>query len=314
MGVTMLTLARFTLKGPYQAASVIAMLAVLAVFVPLILPWPEFGLFLATVFTMVSCVLVGLIILTQGTLSGLRVIAVSVVGITLIGWAVVARPELGFWTAMVQWLPVVVLAQTLRSSRSLSLTIMIAVGVAILAIAMQYGFWGNLETELVDQALLNMRGSENLQPEFVEQNVRLVRLFVVALISMAFLIMMLVVLTARWLQAGIAGSDGFGQEFRSLVLGKQAALVALAVVLLSIWLGQTWLNSIAILVTIAFMFQGIAIVHSRLAKKKQAGFLFGLFYVLLLIVPQVVAITAIIGIIDNWLVFRKNAENHNNLS
>jgi hypothetical protein len=31
----------------------------------------------------------------------------------------------------------------------------------------------------------------------------------------------------------------------------------------------------------------------------------GLFYTLLLVFPQVVALTAVTGVIDNWLVFRK---------
>ena len=38
MSVTMLALARFTLKGPYQAATVVGLLAVLAVFIPLMMP------------------------------------------------------------------------------------------------------------------------------------------------------------------------------------------------------------------------------------------------------------------------------------
>ena len=76
--------------------------------------------------------------------------------------------------------------------------------------------------------------------------------------------------------------------------------------LLSFWAQHTWLSSLAFLVVIAFMFQGIAVVHSKIAARKQARLLFGLFYTLLLVFPQVVALTAITGVIDNWLVFRKN--------
>ena len=70
---------------------------------------------------------------------------------------------------------------------------------------------------------------------------------------------------------------------------------------------QTWLSSLAFLVVIAFMFQGVAVVHSKIASRKQARLLFGLFYTLLLVFPQVVALTAITGVIDNWLVFRKKS-------
>ena len=63
MGVTMLTLARFTLKGPYQAALVVGLLAVLAVFIPPVISNSVFGVLLASLCMMLSCTLVGLIIL-----------------------------------------------------------------------------------------------------------------------------------------------------------------------------------------------------------------------------------------------------------
>ncbi len=59
------------------------------------------------------------------------------------------------------------------------------------------------------------------------------------------------------------------------------------------------------MIVLAFMFQGIAIVHAKLAPKRQGGVWLGLFYALLLIFPQVVALTAITGMIDNWIVFRR---------
>ncbi|MDH3633015.1 MAG: hypothetical protein OER98_18000, partial [Gammaproteobacteria bacterium] len=112
---------------------------------------------------------------------------------------------------------------------------------------------------------------------------------------------------ARWMQATLAGSQGFSQEFRALSLGKPAALGALALMVLSFWIEQPWLISLAFLVVVAFMFQGIAVVHSKLASRKQVRLLLVLFYTLLLVFPQVVALTAITGVIDNWLVFRKNS-------
>jgi uncharacterized protein YybS (DUF2232 family) len=109
------------------------------------------------------------------------------------------------------------------------------------------------------------------------------------------------------MQASLAESAGFSQEFRALSLGKPAAIAALALMVLSFWIEQNWLSSLAFLAVVAFMFQGIAVVHARLAPRRQARVLLVLFYTLLLIFPQVVALTAITGVIDNWLVFRKNA-------
>jgi len=307
MSVTMLALARFTLKGPYQAALVVGLLAVLAVLIPPMVPSTVFGVLVASLSMLLSCTLVGLIILTQGSVSGLKAIGVSMLGITLVAWALINAPELGLWTGLVQWLPIILLAQTLRTSNSLALTMLLGLLLGVIAIAAQYLVWGDLEAEMIAQTIQRMGSTDHLDAQLVERNIQLVRLFVLAMVAMAYLLFMLIVMIARWMQASLAESAGFGQEFRALTLGKPAAAVALGLVLVSIWVAQTWLSSLAFLVVIAFMFQGVAVVHSKVARHKQAWLLLGLFYALLLVFPQAVALTAITGVIDNWLVFRKNA-------
>ena len=229
-------------------------------------------------------------------------------------WVVVNTPELGIWTALVQWLPIIVLAQTLRSSKSLALTMLVGVVIGVIGIAAQYLVWTDLEMSWISLALERMSQAEQQQQALVERNIQLIRLFVLALIAMAYLIFMLVVLCARWMQARIADSDGFGKEFRTLTLGKPAAVLALVLVLLSFWAQQPWMNSLAFLIVIGFMFQGIAVVHDKLKARKGARALLGLFYMLLMIFPQVVALTSITGLIDNWLVFRKKPGKPNDMN
>lgn len=307
MSVTMLALARFTLKGPYQAALVVGLLAVLAVFIPPMVSSTVFGVLVASLCMLLSCTLVGLIILTQGSVSGLKAIGVSMLGITLVAWALINAPELGLWTGLVQWLPIILLAQTLRTSNSLALTMLLGLLLGIIGIAAQYMVWGELEAEMIAQTIQRMGSTDQLDAQLVERNIQLVRLFVLAMVAMAYLLFMLIVMIARWMQASLSESAGFGQEFRALSLGKPAAAVALGLVLVSIGVAQTWLSSLAFLVVIAFMFQGVAVVHSKLASHKQAWLLLGLFYALLLVFPQAVALTALTGVIDNWLVFRKKS-------
>ena len=303
----MLALARLTLKGPYQAAAVVGMLAVLAVFIPPMAPNTVLGLVAGSMCMLLSCTLVGLVILTQGSVSGLKAIGVSIVGITLVSWALISAPELGLWTGLVQWLPIILLTQTLRSSKSLALTMLVGMIIGAIGVTVQYLVWNNLEAEMISQALQRMGQIDQLDEKLVERNIQLVRLFVLALAAMAYLVFMLIVLIARWMQASLAESQGFSQEFRVLTLGKPAASGALVLMVASFWIDQSWLISLALLVVVGFMFQGIAVVHAKLAPRRQARMLLVLFYTLLLVFPQVVALTAITGVIDNWLVFRKNA-------
>jgi hypothetical protein len=314
MSVTMLALARFTLRGPYQAAAVVGLLAVLSVFIPPVVPNTALGVAIASICMMLSCVLVGLIILTQGSASGLKAIGVSILGITIVAWMLLNAPQLGLWTGLVQWLPIIVLAQTLRSSKSLALTMLVGVGLGTVAVAAQYLIWTDIEREWISMAVQRLEQLNQLDPQLVERNVQLIRLFVLAMVAMAYLILMAIVLLARWMQARLAESKGFAEEFQALTLGKSAAAIALLLIGLSFWLQQVWLSSLAFLIVIAFLFQGIAVLHGKLARRKQARILLGLFYTLLLIFPQVVALTSFVGVIDNWLIFRRKSENSNDLN
>ena len=80
----LLALARYTLKGPYHASAVVGILAIAAVFFPLVSGTPMLGALVAMVLTYLSASLVGLVILTQGIQSGFKAIIVAVLGITLV--------------------------------------------------------------------------------------------------------------------------------------------------------------------------------------------------------------------------------------
>jgi hypothetical protein len=308
----MLALARFTLKGPYQAALVVGLLAVLAVFIPPFVGFTYESLAFAIAVTLVATIMVGLIILTQGSTSGLKAIGVSVLGVTLVAWVVLNSPEQGIMIALGYWLPVVILAQTLRSTNSLALTLLTGVGVGIIGIAAQYLFWTDLESSFISQIVLSRGGEENLTQEEVEHILLSVRLMGWLTVSSLYLLFVLIVFVARWLQARLVKSDGFGKEFRSLVLGKPAAVITMVIVPLGFLVDQQWIISLAFLMAMAFMFQGIAVVHARLATRKQPLFFFVLFYLLLIFMAQITAtLTSITGMIDNWLVFRRKPEESN---
>jgi hypothetical protein len=306
----MLALAKYALKGPYQAASIVGILAIAAVFMPLLTGQSPVSALVTTAMIVMASALVGLIILTQGSVPGLKAIIASILGITLVTTLVLDAPEMGLSIGLMQWLPIVILAQTLRSTKSLRLMILAGLVLAILAITIQYLFWPDMEASLlpvVQQSFVGLYDNPELSREMVEKFLQsLAHWMVVLLVSMMYLLYIGILLISRWMQARIADSDGFRREFHAVTLGKPAAFVGLAILILSGWLNQDWITSVAMAVLAAFLFQGIAVVHSKLAAKKFGGVILWIYYVLLLIIPQVVAISSIAGMIDNWLVFRKN--------
>ena len=57
---------------------------------------------------------------------------------------------------------------------------------------------------MISQTIQRMGQAEQLEAELVERNIQLVRLFVLAMVAMAYLLFMLIVMIARWMQASLA--------------------------------------------------------------------------------------------------------------
>ena len=309
----MLALAKYALKGQYQAATVVASLVLAAVFFPLFAGASLIGLLLASLLTLVACTLVGLIILTQGTASGLRAISVAILGITLVTTIVLKEPALGVSIGLAQWLPIILLAQTLRSTKSLAAMLLIGVLLAAIGIGIQYIFWPELEAEWVQQGEISReilaQNPSDGNTAVLDNMTVYVHWMVLSLGSASYLLFVSILLMARSLQAQIAASDGFGREFQALSLGKQTSLAGLVILILALWFKLDWMMSLVLIIIVSFVFQGIAVVHARTVSNSLPGFVIRLFYVLLLFslvfFPPIVAFIAIAGLLDNWLIFRK---------
>ncbi len=305
----MLALAKYALKGQYQAAAVVGILAIAAVFFPLVAGTTFISAMVTTVLIVMSGALVGLIILTQGTVSGLKAIVVSILGITLVTTLVLQAPSLGISIALAQWLPIVVLAHTLKRTRSLAMMILAGAVLATVVAGMQFYALPDLEAEwsiVIQLSMEQLQENPAYSSVVARENIQLfVHWMVLLMVPAMYLLFVSILLLSRWLQARVAESDAYNREFRAIALGKPAAIVAMAVLILSFWSGQDWITSMALIVMAAFLYQGVAVVHSRVTKSKHRAWIIGIFYALLLLFPQVVAVVSMAGVIDNWWVFRK---------
>ncbi|MDJ0832882.1 MAG: DUF2232 domain-containing protein [Gammaproteobacteria bacterium] len=293
----MLAIARYALKSPWHAAATVASLAILSLFIPLI--------------SILSGAIVGLIILTQGLLSGTRVILVSIVGVTAAGFLMTQSLILGVSIGLVQWLPMMLLAETLRRSRSLSLTLLVGMGMALVVVALQYLLFPN-SGELWTQLLLEMlNAQQQAGPEmarFEQILEQMVHWMVIMLVAVMYATFIATLLAARWFQSRLAESDGYREEFYAIRLGQSAAILALLLSVASMLIAADWLLAMAMVVLTTFLYQGLAIVHSWSRAKETKSWLV-LTYILMVIFPQVVVGVATLGMIDNWLDFRKKWKN-----
>ncbi len=289
----MLAIARYALKGPMHAATVAGILAVLSLFIPLL--------------SILSSAIVSLIILTQGLVSGTRVILVSIVGITAVSYLLTQSLIMGVSIGLVQWLPVMVLAEVLRRTRSISFTFMVGMGLAMIAVALQFMLWPGAEDALKEilrlmfQDMQQQPGIDMEQLETGLQNV--VHSMTMLMIAVMYFIFAVSLLIGRWFQSRLSESRGFRDEFYAIRFGKSIALLALILGIASMLLQQDWLTALLMVVVLTFLFQGLAVAHSWSRHYRKSALL-GLLYMTMIIFPQVAGVTAILGVVDNWMDFR----------
>ena len=161
---------------------------------------------------------------------------------------------------------------------------------------------------VIEESIVQLKDYPEYQDVDIANNARLLVHFMVLVLGSAmYLLFIGILLMARSMQARLAGSDGFSTEFRAISFGKRVGLVAVILLAFSFWVNQAWISSIALLLMTAFLFQGIAVVLTKVSRSKRPRLLSTLFYGLLLIFPQAVVITALVGLLDNWLILRKPA-------
>ncbi|MFV2032336.1 MAG: hypothetical protein ACC663_07555, partial [Gammaproteobacteria bacterium] len=215
----MLTLAKYALRGPYHAATIVGVLVTAGVFFPLISTNALLSLMISSTLVLVAAILVGLIILTQGSVSGLKAISVAIIGITLVATIVLKEPALGISVGLAQWLPIVILAQSLRTTNSLAAMLLAGVVLAGIGIGAQYLIWPEIEAEWVQQVEAAGEQMQESMPYgqagMLENLPIFIHWMVLSLGSFAYMLVISIMLLARWIQAKIAGSDGFSREFQA---------------------------------------------------------------------------------------------------
>lgn len=296
----MKSLASFIMRGPGQAILVTVGTGVLAMLLPPL--------------SLISGAAVALTTLRAGPKSGMTVMLGSTAFVALIAWLSVgnALPALMFLGVM--WLPLWLLGWVLRETRSLSLThlvagVVVALGVVTVHVMLgdTAGWWQQVLLRLSEPAL---QAGSPLDPAEVEQAMTTLSRVMTGIIAAGLVLNSLMCLyLARGWQAQLFNPGGFRTEFHELRLGKIAALVSLAIIVLSM-LPMGGFSSLAtellIIALSLYVVQGLAMIHAIVAiKQLHIAWLVGLYLVAFVVLPQLMALVALLGLIDTWVDFRQ---------
>jgi uncharacterized protein YybS (DUF2232 family) len=111
---------------------------------------------------------------------------------------------------------------------------------------------------------------------------------------------------AYWWFTVAAGERRFGPEFRSLKLGRLLGVLATTVVALGLVFDTALVQNLSALALLAFVFQGLAVLHAWAHAKRWHPGLVAPVYVLLVTPVRVLVIFVLsaVGLLDNWFDLR----------
>jgi hypothetical protein len=293
-------LAEFVMRGRMQAVLVTAVAAMLTLVIPLL--------------AYLSGAAVGLVTLRINPKQGLAVIAGAVLTVAVLSSLVFGNTQFGIGFAvvfMMLWLPVWILAASLRRSVNLAKSLKLA---GLFGAMLVIGFylatdnpatWWQVGMEKVLSPALEGAAKERIDEmnAAVAETAQMMTGYMGGLMGLNLMICLFI---ARWWQAMLYNPGGFRQEFHRLRLGKGFALGILVIVLmLLISSGKPMVVDLLVVTVMLFMVQGLAVSHSLVANAGAGwGWLVMLYVLLVLAQPPTALTLAMAGFVDNWFDFR----------
>lgn len=296
----MQALARYMMHGRVQAIGSVVSLALLSIILPPL-----------AIFTTAGVVLVTLV---RGYREGLFNIFVSTVILAVFTGIALNQPAIGLVLGLKYWLPAWLFASIVLTKKSMSLAIVVAAAISCLLVVGFYYFTDPAAYwyEVINKDFIPMLKSFGLQiqegPKAEALWLLMSKIMTGTNVASFLALQTMSLFLARWWQASLYNPGGFATEFRQLRFGQAAANIALVVTVITITTTSEIALNLFFIVIVFMMFQGLAVVHSLVAKcKLSPSLLTGVYVVMLFTLIQGaigLLLIAVIGLLDNWLNFR----------
>lgn len=269
--------------------------AILGLAVTLLLPAPQ----------LTSGVIMVLLVLAQGTRQAVTEALVAAAAVftasMLFGTPVASVVTLIAGT----WVPVLLLAVLLLSTRSLTLTVQVSV---IVAVTMMIGFYVVVSDPVAFwQPYLDLM-VEVARQSGLELNRELLNAEVMTVsATLAFWMLYITgLLLGYGLYRKLPGETSHYGWFRDLNFGRVIAFTMALVSLLALVVGVTWLKNVAFVLFVTFWIQGLALLHSMRAEKLiPPGAVVAVYVLVPLLQVLMITALAVVGYMDAWFGFRR---------
>lgn len=213
------------------------------------------------------------------------------------------------------WLPVWGFAALLRATVSLAATLALAVGIGWLVVGGFYvllddpaGWWQSWLTGVLKPAFEDAGAGADAVQALDRLIAWVAPLMPGWLAANVVFSALAAVLIGRWWQARLYNPGGFRSEFHGLRLGRRLALLTIVTLAAAFASGAVWLQCLALPLVVVWLLQGLAVVHGLAVLRGWSPWALVLVYVLLLLLlPQAVALLCLLGLTDTWMNLRTRA-------
>lgn len=299
------SMAGFAMKGLWQSASVVALLSLGALLLPPLSYLASGVIVLAT--------------LRIGPVEGAKVLAAALLVAIIAAALIFKQYNLALIMFATSWLPVYGITLVLGYSRSMATSLIAS---AVLGIAVVWAihllieepavWWLGMLAPVME--LLQGTAGWQLDQEQTQALFSEIAKLMTGLMAAAVTLNIVIgLLIGRAWQASLYDPGAFGKEFCQIRLGKPAALLTTAlllVALVNLPAGMQIIIDCLPVLLLVFALQGIAISHALVRQRNKSNFwLIAMYVLLVFMLPQMVLLLAMLGVIEQWVNFRKHSEN-----
>ncbi len=283
---------RWFLSGRWRAGLAVTLTFGAAIFLPILLLPLWIGLL----------AMIALITVQAGRRESLEVLLICGIAIGILSW----KPQMAFFFAVAVWLPGRILGEALRfRGWSTTLWALAAMGAALLAVCL-WGLPQGMGPLFWQKELL--QAVQPLRTDLTLQQLHAVKLSAPYIPGMLGLLLLLAgsmaaALASRWKGMLEAGSTPAARQFRNLEVpgGWIWALVAVLAAGLILTGQAAWAcQNLVLFLGGFYLLQGLSLVHLWLAVRGWPAWSLVVFYLLMVLLSQLVLPVTLLGILDRF--------------
>lgn len=260
--------------------------------------------------TWISAAAIVLITLVNGKQSGMVATALALIGAALFAFLIFSAPQVAIIFALLAWLPAWLAAMILRQTVSMAYSLQVLTGIAVLAVLIIYALFpdfGEYWREPLDEMVMQLaEQSEDFSLAELKQTEDWIIGFLPGLFASSLMFgTMLSLFLGRWWQAALYNQGGFAKEFQSMNLGKTAAMIAVAVLLVAVVINSMVTTAVASVVLVLYGMQALSIMHAAINIRRLNGMWLFALYLTMFFIPQLLLVLILVSLADPWLDVRQ---------